>query len=211
MGPNGNRALRADATKSGRCRRTVAGAAVSTRQHANRALPTSQGRLTFYFEVHEKLEPMPLTRHISKNVSFGPQGASYVSGNTRYDEPPGFNSDVDYDYFDTAIWPGLAERVPAFEALKVTGGWAGHYDQNSFDNSAILAPWVGGIENFYIALGFSRHGLMQAPAVGRGLSELLLRGHYQILDLMRMGYQASPFRTLQCFSSIVATVPLAMP
>ena len=152
---------------------------------------------------------MPLTRHISKNVSFGPQGASYVSGNTRYDEPPGFNSDVDYDYFDTAIWPGLAERVPAFEALKVTGGWAGHYDQNSFDNSAILAPWVGGIENFYIALGFSRHGLMQAPAVGRGLSELLLRGHYQILDLMRMGYQASPFRTLQCLSAIVACCSLS--
>jgi len=30
---------------------------------------------------------------------------------------------------------------------------------------------------------------MQAPAVGRGLSELLLHGHYQTLDLMRMGYQ----------------------
>jgi glycine/D-amino acid oxidase-like deaminating enzyme len=106
-------------------------------------------------------------------------------------EPPGFNWDVDfdYDYFDTAIWPGLAERVPAFEALKVTGGWAGHYDQNGFDNNTILESWVGGIENFYIALGFSGHGLMQAPAVGRALSELLLYGHYQTLDLMRMGYQ----------------------
>jgi len=29
---------------------------------------------------------------------------------------------------------------------------------------------------------------MQAPAVGRGLSELLLHGRYQTLDLMRMGY-----------------------
>jgi hypothetical protein len=48
------------------------------------------------------------------------QGVGYISGNTRYDEPPGFNWDVDYDYFDEAIWPGLAERVPAFEALKVT-------------------------------------------------------------------------------------------
>ena len=146
-------------------------------------------RLTFYFEIREKLEMMPLTRHISKNVSFRPQGAGYICGNTRYDEPPGFKWDVDYDYFDEAIWPGLAERVPAFEALKVTGAWAGHYDQNSFDNNAILGPWVGSLENFHIALGFSGHGLMQAPAVGRGMSELLLYGRYQTLDLSRMGYR----------------------
>ena len=95
-------------------------------------------RLTFYFEIREKLEPMPLTRHISRNVSFRPQGAGYISGNTRYDEPPGFNWEIDYPYFDEAIWPGLAERVPAFEALKMTSAWAGHYDQNSFDNNAIL-------------------------------------------------------------------------
>ncbi|HEU0218661.1 MAG TPA: FAD-dependent oxidoreductase [Stellaceae bacterium] len=146
-------------------------------------------RLTFYFEIREKLEMMPLTRHISKNVSFRPQGAGYITGNTKYDVPPGFNWEVDYDYFDEAIWPGLAERVPAFEALKVSGAWAGHYDQNSFDNNAILGPCVGGLDNFHIALGFSGHGLMQAPAVGRGMSELLLHGRYQTLDLSRMGYR----------------------
>jgi glycine/D-amino acid oxidase-like deaminating enzyme len=137
---------------------------------------------------------MPLTRHISRNVSFRPQGAGYISGNTRYDEPPGFNWEVDYPYFDEAIWPGLADRVPAFEALKMTSAWAGHYDQNSLDNNAILGPWVGGLENFLIALGFSGHGLMQAPAVGRGLSELLLHGSYQTLGLSRLGYQRHPRR-----------------
>ena len=30
---------------------------------------------------------------------------------------------------------------------------------------------------------------MQAPAVGRGLSELLLHGGYQTLDLSRLGYR----------------------
>jgi FAD-dependent oxidoreductase domain-containing protein 1 len=146
-------------------------------------------RLTFYFEIREQLEAMPLTRHISKNVSFRPQGAGYITGNTKYDEPPGFNWDVDYTYFDEAIWPGLAERVPAFEALKVSGAWAGHYDQNSFDNNAILGPWAGVLDNFHIALGFSGHGLMQAPAVGRAMSELLLHGRYVTLDLSRMSYQ----------------------
>jgi FAD-dependent oxidoreductase domain-containing protein 1 len=146
-------------------------------------------RLTFYFEIRETIEQLPLTRHISKNVSFRPQGAGYITGNTKYDQPPGFNWDVDYNYFDEAIWPGLAERVPAFEALKVKGAWAGHYDQNSFDNNAILGPWTGTLDNFHIALGFSGHGLMQAPAVGRGISELLLYSRYQTLDLSRMSYR----------------------
>ncbi|MBV9860454.1 MAG: FAD-binding oxidoreductase [Alphaproteobacteria bacterium] len=146
-------------------------------------------RATYYFEIREKLEMMPLTRHISRNMEFRPQGAGYISGNTRYDVPPGFNWEVDYGYFDEAIWPGLADMVPAFEALKVTGAWAGHYDQNSFDNNAILGPWIGTLDNFHVALGFSGHGLMQAPAVGRGLSELLLYGRYQTLDLSRLGYQ----------------------
>jgi len=146
-------------------------------------------RLTFYFEIREQLERMPLTRHISGNVSFRPQGAGYICGNTTYDEPHGFSWGIDYSYFDEAIWPRLAKRVPAFESLKVKSAWAGHYDENTLDNNAILGPWVGGLENFHIALGFSGHGLMQAPAVGRGLSELLLHGRYQTLDLSRLGYR----------------------
>ena len=79
--------------------------------------------------------------------------------------------------------------MPAFEALKVKSAWAGHYDENTLDNNAIHGPWVGGLENLHIALAFSGHGLMQAPAVGRGLSELLLHGRYQTLDLSRLGYR----------------------
>jgi FAD-dependent oxidoreductase domain-containing protein 1 len=35
-------------------------------------------RLTFYFEIREKLEPMPLTRHISRNISFRPRACENV-------------------------------------------------------------------------------------------------------------------------------------
>jgi FAD-dependent oxidoreductase domain-containing protein 1 len=50
-------------------------------------------------------------------------------------------------------------------------------------------PLDGCHRQFHVALGFSGHGLMQAPAVGRAMSELLLYGRYRTLDLSRMGYQ----------------------
>jgi glycine/D-amino acid oxidase-like deaminating enzyme len=60
---------------------------------------------------------------------------------------------------------------------------------NTLDDTAIVGPWTGGIENFYVAAGFSGHGLQQAPAVGRAMKELLLDGGYQTIDLSRLGYQ----------------------
>lgn len=33
------------------------------------------------------------------------------------------NLDVDYNFFDQRIWPILAKRIPAFEAMKVSQVW----------------------------------------------------------------------------------------
>ena len=89
---------------------------------------------------------------------------------------------VDHGLFEECIWPILAERVPAFDALRVTSSWAGYYEMNSFDHNGLvgaLAPYA----NAYTACGFSGHGLQQAPAVGRGLAELIATGQYLTLDL----------------------------
>jgi glycine/D-amino acid oxidase-like deaminating enzyme len=43
------------------------------------------------------------------------------------------------------------------------------------------------MDGLYMAIGFSGHGLQQAPAVGKGLSELIRLGRYETLEL-------SPFR-----------------
>ena len=146
-------------------------------------------RLAFYFEIRETLEPMPLTRHVSEVLSFRPEGRGYITGRTKYDEKLGFNWDLDHDFFEDEMWPLLAERCKAFEALKVQRSWTGHYDQNALDANMIIGPWIGGLDNFYIALGFSGHGLMHAPAVGRAMTELLLEGGYRTIDLTRFSYQ----------------------
>ena len=72
--------------------------------------------------------------------------------------------------------------VPAFENIKRTRAWAGHYDLNVFDHNAIVGR-LPGYENAYLAAGFSGHGVQQSPAVGRGLAELIVHGAYRALDL----------------------------
>ncbi|CAB3995927.1 FAD-dependent oxidoreductase domain-containing 1, partial [Paramuricea clavata] len=96
--------------------------------------------------------------------------------------------EVDYDYFDTNIWPKLAYRIPAFERLKVTSAWAGFYDYNILDQNGIISSHPE-IENFYLCNGFSGHGLQQSPAVGRAISELVIDGGFQTIDLSRFSFE----------------------
>jgi len=90
--------------------------------------------------------------------------------------------------FDEFLWPQLAERSKAFEAVKVKSGYVGHYDMNDFDANAIFGRWSK-LPNFIIAAGFSGHGLQHSPAMGRAVKELIIDGGYQTIDLSRLSYR----------------------
>jgi FAD-dependent oxidoreductase domain-containing protein 1 len=133
----------------------------------------------------------PLTIDPS-NVYFRREGLSglYIAGRSPESiekEPSIENLDVDYEYFDTDIWPALAHRVPKFEAIKVKNAWAGFYEYNTFDENGIIGPHPY-YNNLYIATGFSGHGIQQAAAVGRSISELIIDGAYRSIDLSRLGF-----------------------
>ncbi|KRX96855.1 FAD-dependent oxidoreductase domain-containing protein 1, partial [Trichinella pseudospiralis] len=53
---------------------------------------------------------------VFKLVSYSYNATTYQEEDSQIDHS---NLDVDYDYFDTKIWPVLAARVPSFEKLKV--------------------------------------------------------------------------------------------
>lgn len=94
---------------------------------------------------------------------------------------------MDQDIWQDHVWPTIATRIPAFEAIKVQREWAGHYDMNTLDANAILGPHDL-IGNFIFLNGFSGHGLQQSPAMGRATAEWLTYGEYRSLDMRPFGF-----------------------
>ncbi|XP_015354498.1 FAD-dependent oxidoreductase domain-containing protein 1 isoform X1 [Marmota marmota marmota] len=111
-------------------------------------------------------------------------GNNYLGGcsPTEEEEPDSTNLDVDHNFFQDRVWPHLAERVPAFQSLKVRNAWAGYYDYNTFDQNGVVGPHPL-VVNMYFATGFSGHGLQHAPAVGRAVAEMVLDGHFQTINM----------------------------
>jgi sarcosine oxidase, subunit beta len=64
----------------------------------------------------------------------------------------------------------LAYRYPAAADVPVERAWAGLYDMTP-DAHPIIGPLR---DDVYVAAGFSGHGFMQSPAVGRAVAEELL-------------------------------------
>jgi len=95
---------------------------------------------------------------------------------------PGIEFTWRRSFFEETLWPVLANRVKNFERAKVSSGWAGIYSHNTIDQNAIIGQHPN-MSGYYLACGFSGHGMQQAPAVGKGLSELIMYEKYKTIDL----------------------------
>jgi len=146
-------------------------------------------RSVFVFDARWQPPDFPLVIDTS-GVWFRPEGEGFICGRAppESEDLPDLPLEVDRRQFEELLWPALAARVPAFETIKVTNAWAGYYEMNTFDRNAILGPHPE-LANLYFANGFSGHGLMQSPAVGRAISELIVHGRYVTLDLSIFGYE----------------------
>ena len=146
-------------------------------------------RCVYVLDVREPLPNCPLVIDMT-GAYVRPEGNFFVCGiqPDPANDPDTRDIEVDHALFEETLWPILAHRIPALEAVKVVNSWAGHYDYNLFDQNAILGPHPE-IANFHFANGFSGHGLQQSPAVGRALAELITEGRYVTLDLSRFGFE----------------------
>jgi len=164
-------------------------------------LPVSpRKRMVFHFDCRTKVAS-PLTIDTS-GVYFRPEGPNYIAGSSPHGEQPDpdtLDLEVDRSWFEQVIWPAIAHRVPAFEAIRLLDAWAGHYEVNTLDHNAVIGPHPD-VPNFLFANGFSGHGLQQAPAAGRALSEWIATGDYETIDVRPLGYERiaanQPYREL---------------
>lgn len=119
-----------------------------------------------------------------------PEHGQWITATVPSDDGPCAPDDFEPDagQFEDLIWEKIWNRIPGFDQARVTRLWAGHYAYNTLDQNAILGLHPR-LANFYLMNGFSGHGLQQAPAVGRGIAELLLTGNYQSLDLSPLGVE----------------------
>jgi len=153
-------------------------------------LPVSpRKRQVFVFECKQSLPSCPLVIDPT-GMYFRPESGRFLCGISppESSDPDAFDHQVDYAPFESTLWPMLARRVPAFEAIKFHSAWACTYAYNTLDQNAIIGPHPE-VSNFYFANGFSGHGLQQSPGVGRALSELIVDGAYNGINLGRFGFE----------------------
>ncbi len=146
-------------------------------------------RFVYVFDCRDKLTPrLPLLIDPT-GVWVRPEGAGYIGGISPPEDqdPDSDDLEISYDLWEEIVWPTLAERIPAFEAVKLQRAWAGHYDYNTLDQNGIIGPHPD-VPNLIFANGFSGHGIQQAPATGRAIAELIVDGRFTTIDLARFGY-----------------------
>ena len=164
--------------------------AASVARYAGIDLPVrARRRSVFAFACATPLPRCPLVIDPS-GLWFRPEGDGRFIAGLAPDEandPDDLPLDVDHVDFEQKLWPALAARVPAFEAIRAGGAWAGYYEMNTFDRNGIVGPHPE-VPNLLFANGFSGHGLQQSPAVGRGLAEWIVHGGFRTLDLAPLGY-----------------------
>ena len=126
----------------------------------------------------------------TSGVALRPEGDRFICSalpTEDRDPHPGEDFEPDHYLFEDAVWPALAHRIPALERLRLQSAWAGHYEMNLFDHNGVVGPHPD-IRNLIFANGFSGHGVMHAPATGRGVAELILHNRYVSLDLSPLSY-----------------------
>ncbi|MBC7737298.1 MAG: FAD-binding oxidoreductase [Candidatus Saccharibacteria bacterium] len=126
----------------------------------------------------------------SSGIWIRPEGKGFIGGiQPPADRDPDATGDYepDHDLLQDPFWPLLAHRIPAMEQLRLDRAWAGHYEVNALDHNGIVGPHDQ-LTNLIFATGFSGHGVMHAPAVGRAVAEWIINRRYATIDMTPLSW-----------------------
>ncbi|MCW5980213.1 MAG: FAD-binding oxidoreductase [Bryobacteraceae bacterium] len=123
----------------------------------------------------------PMVIDMTNGFHFRPEGLGLLLAWNDPDETPGFKTSFDSAFVEK-ILDRAVERVPGMADVEVNParGWAGLYEMTP-DHYPVLGP-VNEVPGFFIATGFSGHGVMHSPATGKILADLIVRGETDVVD-----------------------------
>ncbi len=123
----------------------------------------------------------PMVVDMSTGFHFRPEGLGLLLAWNDPTETPGFKMLFDRGFIEKVLMEGV-KRLPCLENAEVNPkrAWAGLYEMTP-DHHPILGP-APGIPGFFLANGFSGHGVMHAPATGKILADLILKGSCDLID-----------------------------
>ncbi len=116
-------------------------------------------------------ERLPMVVEEETGFHFRRRGDRLVLAMSDAEPRWGFDVAVDESVYADRL-ERLAHRFPSAAGTTIAGAWAGLYDMTP-DAHPIIGPIGDGV---WAACGFSGHGFMQSPAVGRVLAEEIVRG-----------------------------------
>ena len=153
-----------------------------TAQLAGFDIPVQHFRRNIYSTAPSSTPTHPMTIDLNTGFFLRSEGERLLFGLARADEPAGYNTAVDWDWMETVMETG-GERFPWLldTPLDSSGAWAGTYEITP-DHFPILGAlpeeptWIN-------ACGFSGHGVMQAPYIGKLIAEELCDGKSHSIDI----------------------------
>ncbi|MGZ6125025.1 MAG: NAD(P)/FAD-dependent oxidoreductase, partial [Myxococcales bacterium] len=131
---------------------------------------------------------IPMTIDADTGVLVRREGERVLIAYSNPDEPAGFNTAYDPAFAERIAVP-LEERFPLVSEAGIDQrrSWAGLYEVTP-DHHAVLGA-VPGIPGFFLANGFSGHGVMHSPAAGRAIAELIVRGRSESVDISALSLE----------------------
>lgn len=124
----------------------------------------------------------PFVIDFAQSLYFHREGEGLLTGMSNPGEKPGFDQNVDAEW-ELVNLERAAERLPLLEQAGLASHWAGLYEVTP-DAHPIFGQTP--IENMYLVGGFSGHGFMHGPVAGLLMSEIILDGASQTVDVSRL-------------------------
>ena len=127
----------------------------------------------------------PFVIDFGQSLYFHREGEGLLVGMSNQNEKAGFDQSVDEEFELVNFEAGMA-RLPLLERAQRASHWAGLYEVTP-DAHPIYGKTP--VEGFFVVGGFSGHGFMHGPVSGKLMTELILDGKFQTLDVSTLDFE----------------------